>query len=171
MSPRHPLGQVVRDGERIGLRYERQFAHPFERMWRALTESDQLAHWMPCDIVGDRRAGAEIAVPFWPAVAAKYAIEQPTLSGRILAWDPPTTFSWMWDADVLIFELERTDAGTRMVFTTWIADFTAGLPSIGAGYHVCLDQLADLVDGEVLVDFLDRDPAGYEVLYASIDKA
>jgi hypothetical protein len=46
------MGEVLRDGERIGLRFVRRFAHPLERVWSAITESDQLQFWMPCDIVG-----------------------------------------------------------------------------------------------------------------------
>ena len=36
------MGEVLRDGERVGLRYVRRFSHPVERVWSALTESDQL---------------------------------------------------------------------------------------------------------------------------------
>ena len=52
------LGELVRDGERVGLRFVRVYPHPVERVWRALTESDQLRYWLPCDIVGERRPGA-----------------------------------------------------------------------------------------------------------------
>ena len=48
-------GELIREGERAGLRYVRRYPHPAERVWRAITESDQLRYWMPCDIVGERR--------------------------------------------------------------------------------------------------------------------
>ena len=88
------MGEVLRDGERVGLRFVRRFAHPVERVWAALTESDQLQFWMPCDIVGERRAGADITLPFWPAQVEKYQLEETTLTGRIERWDPPTVFQW-----------------------------------------------------------------------------
>ena len=70
------MGEVLRDGERVGLRYARRFAHPVERVWSAITESDQLQFWMPCDIVGERRAGADIKLPFWPAAVEKYELDE-----------------------------------------------------------------------------------------------
>ncbi|MDO9173662.1 MAG: SRPBCC domain-containing protein, partial [Actinomycetota bacterium] len=84
MTPDHPLGEVLRDGDTFGLRYERTLRHSPERVWRALTESDQLQHWLPVDIVGERREGAEITAPFWQAVVDKYEIADATLPGRIL---------------------------------------------------------------------------------------
>jgi uncharacterized protein YndB with AHSA1/START domain len=169
-SPRHPLGQLVRDGDRIGLRFERDLAHPPERVWRALTERDELRHWMPCDMVGERAAGAEIRLPFWPDVAAEHGIEQPDLPGRIITWDPPRTFVWMWDTDELRFELTPTDAGTRLVFTTWI-DKTPGVELTAAGYHVCFDQLAALLDDGAAPPFVEADPSAYERLYAPFAEA
>jgi uncharacterized protein YndB with AHSA1/START domain len=141
------MGEVLRDGERIGLRFVRWFAHSVERVWAALTESDQLQFWMPCDIVGERRAGADITLPFWPAQVEKYQLEETTLTGRIERWDPPTLFQWTWGGDILRFELKATDAGTTMTFTTWLEspdlDEAAGA---AGGYHVCLNQLRVLLD-------------------------
>ena len=168
MTASHPLGEVVRDGDTVGLRYERRLAHPPERVWRALTESDQLRHWLPADIVGERREGASVEVQFWPAVVDKYEIPEPTMSGRILVWDPPRRFSWMWDRDTLDFRLEPSEEGTLLVFTTWVVDTTAGIDKTAAGYHVCLDQLVALVDTDDPPPFVDQDPTPYEVRYAPL---
>lgn len=168
MTPDHPLGEVLRDGDMFGLRYERTLRHSPERVWRALTESDQLQHWLPVDIVGERREGAEITAPFWQAVVDKYEIADATLPGRILTWDPPRTFSWMWDRDTLIFELHPTEHGTRLVFTTWVVDTTAGVDKTAAGYHVCLDQLVELLDTDAPRPFIDRDASVYEAVYAQV---
>ena len=69
------------DGQ-VGLRYVRRLAHPPEKVWRALTESEHLRHWLPCDIVGERRAGAPIELPFWPEHVESYGIEDPVLARR-----------------------------------------------------------------------------------------
>jgi uncharacterized protein YndB with AHSA1/START domain len=141
------MGEVLRDGERLGLRFVRRFAHPVERVWAAITESEQLRFWMPCDIVGERRAGADITLPFWPAQVEKYQLEETTLTGRIEAWEPPAVFQWTWGGDSLRFELEPTDAGTTMTFTTWLQspdlDEAAGA---AGGYHICLRALQLLLD-------------------------
>ena len=127
------------------LRYERTLHHPRTKVWRALTESQHLRHWLPCDIVGDRRAGAAVELPFWPDVVERYQIAEPVLQGRIEVWEPPEVFEWWWDGDRLRWELDEQAEHTRLVFTTCIADPTIGADS-AAGYHVCLDRLEGLLD-------------------------
>jgi uncharacterized protein YndB with AHSA1/START domain len=143
------MAAVLQDGERVGLRFHRQLAHPPEKVWRALTESEHLRHWLPCDIVGKRRAGADIQLPFWPDHVTMYKIDEPVLAGRINVWEPPAVFEWTWGGDVLRFELAPGASGTSLTFTTWFAepDRKAAANAAG-GYHVCLDHLARLLDGE-----------------------
>jgi uncharacterized protein YndB with AHSA1/START domain len=77
------MGEVMRDRDKWVLRYERVLRHAPEKVWAALTESEHLRHWMPCDIVGERREGADLELPFWPAQVERYAIEDPVLYGKI----------------------------------------------------------------------------------------
>jgi uncharacterized protein YndB with AHSA1/START domain len=141
-----PMGVPVYDGG-WAVRYVRHLAHAPEKVWRALTESHHLEHWMPADIVGERRAGARIELPFWADTVEKYELEDPVLTGEIRVWDPPRTFEWTWDTDLLRWELEPDGDGTRHTFTTWLGDVEPeATANTGAGYHVCLDQLADLLE-------------------------
>lgn len=141
------LGELIHDGDRVGLRFVRRYRHPAERVWRALTESDQLRFWMPCDIVGERRTGAPITLPFWPGHVAKYGIDEPVLDGEIQVWEPPTRFGWTWGGDVLLWELATVGEGTQLTFTTWPADpDLAGVVSSAGGYHLCLAELELLLD-------------------------
>jgi uncharacterized protein YndB with AHSA1/START domain len=157
-------GELIHEGERPGLRYVRHYRHPVERVWRALTESDQLRHWMPCDIVGERAAGAAITLPFWPGHAAKYDIDEPTLTGRIELWDPPRRFVWTWGGDLLIFELTATADGTELVFTTWPEDpDPAGLASSAGGYHLCLAELTMLLDTGSAPPMTDVDEVAFRL--------
>jgi uncharacterized protein YndB with AHSA1/START domain len=150
------MATVLRDGDRLGLRYHRRLAHRPEKVWRAITESEHLRHWMPCDIVGERRAGADVELPFWPDHVEKYEIDEPVLAGRINVWEPPHTFEWAWGGDVLLFELAPVDEGTDLTFTTWFADSDGQAASNAAGgYHVCLDHLARLLDGETTLSLTD----------------
>lgn len=163
MKPAHPFGEVVQDAHRVGLRFVRELRHPPERVWQALTASQDLRHWMPCDIVGPREAGAVVEVPFWPEVVEKYGLDDAALAGEILVWEPPTRFAWRWDTDTLHFDLEATAEGTRLTFTTWIGG-GPGLPRIAAGYHVCFDLLVARVGGADL-RVADQDPSAYEDAY------
>ena len=128
------LGELIRDGDRVGLRFLRIYPHPVDRIWRALTESDQLRGWMPCDIVGERRQGAAIRLPFWSGHVEKYAIDEPVLTGEISVWQPPTRFGWSWGGDELLWELAAVEGGTELTFTTWPADpDLAGVVSSAGG--------------------------------------
>jgi len=157
-STSNPMGEVLRDGERLGLRFVRHLPHPVERVWRAITESDQLRNWMPCDIVGERRAGSEIELPFWPAQVEKYQIEETTLRGRIEVWEPPAVFQWTWGDDVLRFELQDQSGETMLIFTTWLesSDPEEAAGAAG-GYHVCLDELGVLLDIGSTPPLVDKD--------------
>lgn len=169
------LGVVLRDGQRVGLRYNRHLAHPPERVWSALTESERLQHWMPCDIVGDRVEGADIELPFWPPVAEKYGLGEASLLGTIITWRPPYLFEWTWDGDHLRFELEPTDRGTHLTFTTWFGEGLKGptpdaadvkrATQTAAGYHICFDRMELLLEGGASGTVADVDPTSTEQQY------
>jgi uncharacterized protein YndB with AHSA1/START domain len=155
---------------RVALRFVRSLAHPREKVWRAITESEHLQHWMPCDLVGDRAEGASLEVPFWPEHVRAYGLEStPTLTGEVLVWQPPEVFEWMWSTDRLRWELEPDGDGTRLTFTTWLGEVGHGVEKTAAGYHVCLDQLAELLDtGGVARPLAAVDPGPLEAQYAEV---
>ena len=163
--PDQPLGELLPDG---GLRYLRHLAHPPESVWRALTEPDHLRHWFPADIVGERRAGAALELPFWPAQVERYGIEQPVTHGQLLAWEPPRLLELTWETDRLRFELAPEAAGTQLTFTTWLGDTSPqGIANAGAGWHVCLDQLLTLLDTGRTDPLEDAAVATWEQRYAA----
>ena len=168
-QPAHPLGEIVRHSNgATSLRFERQLARPTERVWRALTESDQLRHCMPCDIVGPREAGAEVTAPFWDDVVAKYGIEDAVLTGRIVTWRPPSTFAWEWDDELLTYQLEPTPTGTQLKLNIDLGSKGPDVHLVAAGYHICLNQLCALVDTGEAPPFIDADLSKLETRYAEL---
>jgi uncharacterized protein YndB with AHSA1/START domain len=166
--PDHPMGTIERTDAGWRLRFERRLAHAPDRVWRALTESEHLRHWMPVDIVGERRVGASIELPFWPEVAAKHALVAKTLPGEILVWDPPSVFQWRWDTEVLRFELVSTgDGGTLLTLVTVVGDEPPAW-SAAAGYHACLGQLGALLDDGRVGSLMDLDMAPLEARYRAV---
>jgi uncharacterized protein YndB with AHSA1/START domain len=151
------------------VRFERHLTHPREKVWRAITESEHLVEWMPCDMVGERRAGAAISLPFRADVVERHQIETPILPGRIDVWDPPAVFEWWWDTDRLRFELDEVDGGTRLRFSTWLSpEGDAPAYSAAAGYHVCLAHLAQLLDTGSAPPLIDADTATLEDQYREV---
>lgn len=165
-----PLATVANDDGTYVVQFERLLAHPRQKVWRAITESEHLAHWMPCDIVGERREGADVQLPFWPEHVERYGITTPVLDGRITVWDPPAVFEWWWSTDRLRWELEDHAEGTRLRFTTWLSDAGYGPAGTAAGYHVCLDRLDALLDGSEQddLDAYDARSGALEERYAEL---
>lgn len=152
------LGTILRDQDRLGLRFVRHLRHSPERVWRALTDREQLRHWFPTDIVGDRVEDAELEMPFWPAHVEQYGLEEVAVThGRLRAWDPPRVLELSWEHELLRYEVEPDGEGSVLTLTVWLGDPLAhgpdgspdeatGTASAAAGYHTCLEHLEALLD-------------------------
>jgi uncharacterized protein YndB with AHSA1/START domain len=136
-----PYGSLEPTGDRWTLRFTRDLRHPPDKVWRALTEPDDLAAWFPSDIDGKREVGATLRFPF-------RAGEAPTLEGRMLAFDPPRLLEFSWGDDLLRFELDPIgDGGTRLTLINTFDEVGRGVRD-AAGWHACLDNLERRLAGE-----------------------
>jgi uncharacterized protein YndB with AHSA1/START domain len=122
------------------LRFERRLPHPVAKVWRAVTEPEELSHWFPSDVELDFRVGGKIRFVFREG-------EGPTLDGEITELDPPRVFAFTWGDSLLRFELSEVTGGCLLVFTHAFTDRPAAA-SFAAGWHICLDGLAEALDGE-----------------------
>jgi uncharacterized protein YndB with AHSA1/START domain len=134
------------------LRFERRFDHPVEKVWKAITDPAELAHWFPQQVEGASSVDGEIFVPggklrfpFGEEVVLDGAVV-PDFEGEVLEVDPPRVLAYTWAEDVLRFELIPDGAGCLLIFTDTIAD-RAKAARDGAGWHVCLDGLEARLDG------------------------
>jgi uncharacterized protein YndB with AHSA1/START domain len=161
-----PLGQLT-PGDPPVLEFVRTLRHPVEKVWSAITERQHLHSWLPCDIIGERREGASLQLPFWPEVTAKYGFDDPGLTGMVRVWEPPRVFEWSWDTDIVRFELTDQGPDTILRLRTWVSDQSAGVVKTGAGYHVCLEHLRRLLDTGAAPPVTASDPTTLEAAYAS----
>src|SRR3954452_13671234 len=98
------------------LRFERRLPHPIEKVWRAVSEPAELAHWFPCSVeVGELRVGAPVHFVFPGDVA-------PEMDGEVTALDPPRLLAFTWGEDELRFELEPDGDGCLLRFTDVIGE-------------------------------------------------
>ena len=133
-------GRLEETDGTLQLRFERTLAHPPEKVWRALTEAEHLDAWFPTTIEGDLRAGAELRFQH------RYR-DLPPMEGEMIACEPPSVLEFRWGPDTLRFVLEPDGAGTRLTLTDTLEELGKAARD-GAGWHVCLDQLAIHLDGE-----------------------
>jgi uncharacterized protein YndB with AHSA1/START domain len=127
---------------RPALRFERRLSHPVERVWRAVTEPDELAAWFPQQVELDLRPGGAMRFTFTEH-------DLPEMRGEVLELDPPRRFAFSWgDDEEVRMELEPVDGGSATVlhFVQLLgAEDTAARNA--AGWDVCLHRLTTHLDG------------------------
>jgi uncharacterized protein YndB with AHSA1/START domain len=125
---------------RPALRFERRLAHPPERVWRAITEPDELAQWFPSSVEADLRLGGAMHFEFQGA--------EMTLDGEITELEPCRRFSFLWGDDHLHFEIEPTEHGSACVLRLVVElDQREKAARDAAGWDVTLDRLAAALGG------------------------
>jgi uncharacterized protein YndB with AHSA1/START domain len=124
------------------LRFERRYAHPVERVWRAITEPEELRAWFPqrVEFRPDLRVGAAVVYSDDPNMP------DATFDGEVLALDPPHLIELRWGTDLLRMELRADGDGTVLVFTDTFAERDKAARD-ATGWHVCLDALPSVLDG------------------------
>ncbi len=128
------------DDARWRLRFTRTLPHSPEKVWRAVTEPEHLAHWFPTTIEGERAAGAPLRFSF------KDNLLEP-FEGEMLAYEPPRVLEFTWGPDVLRIELEPSDEGTVLTLLDTLEQRGKGARD-AAGWHACLQELAAELDGK-----------------------
>lgn len=124
---------------------EKEFPHPPQKLWRALTESDLLAQWL-------------LGNDFQAALGHKFHFQSPPqpqwdgiISCEILALDPPTRLSYTWSAlgleTVVLFTLTPTEAGTqlRMEQSGFPLDYDQAYNGANYGWQRFLGNLEQLL--------------------------
>ena len=132
------------------LSFERRLSHPVDRVWRAITDPDELQHWFPSKVVVDELAiGAEMRFEF-----EEMPLEAPsTMTGRVTDFDPPRLFGFTWGPpgheDHHRFELQPVggDTGCALRLTVRL-DSRDKAARDAAGWHVCLDRLEEQLGGQ-----------------------
>ena len=81
-------------------------------------------------------------------------------------WNPYEVFEWIWDTNVLRWELEAVADGTLLTLTTWLGKKVHVAKDAAAGYHVCLNQLIELLDTGTVGPLEDADVARWDRKYA-----
>ncbi|HEX3734519.1 MAG TPA: SRPBCC family protein [Solirubrobacterales bacterium] len=131
-----------RDGK-PALRFERVLRHPPERVWQALTEPEEESAWHPTPARFEPRVGGRVEY-----VPGGHVADMP--DGEVTDYDPPHLLGYYWTADGvesnhLRFEIRPHDDGSLLTLTHTFEDRLKAARD-GAGWHVCLNALADSLE-------------------------
>jgi uncharacterized protein YndB with AHSA1/START domain len=131
-------GRLEEIDGRPALIFERPLRHSVERVWRAVSEPDELERWF-------------VARPEWtPKQGERWeAMEE---SGEIVECEPPNVLTWTWGAERFRFELRAEGDGCMLTFTHVFDDRAVGAQH-AAGWETYFARLdAHLAGGHLSED-------------------
>jgi uncharacterized protein YndB with AHSA1/START domain len=133
--------EVRKEGEKWTLVLVRDLRHPPEKVWKALTEPEQLREWAPFD--SDRNLGSVGTAKLTTVGAPKLHVTET----HVKRADAPRLLELDWGGQDIRWELEpQGSGGTRL--TLW-HNIDKGFISMGAaGWHICLDVLDRALSGQ-----------------------
>jgi uncharacterized protein YndB with AHSA1/START domain len=111
---------------RPALSFERRLAHPVERVWRAVSDPEELAHWFVSPVEWTPEAGQ--------------TFEAYGQSGEVLDVEPPRLLAWIWGGELFRFELRPDGDGCLLVFNHVFDDRALGAQH-AAGWEMYLGRL------------------------------
>ncbi|WP_040832476.1 SRPBCC domain-containing protein [Nocardia jiangxiensis] len=138
-SPLHPV-ELVDAGGQWSLVFTRDFPHPPEAVWSALTDPGELAEWAP--YTADRSLAALGPVTLI-MIDGETKLELP---GEVSQVDRPRLLEYTWSGEILRWEITETTGGTTLRLTHHLSD-RAQAAMMAAGWHLCLDVAALLLAG------------------------
>ncbi|ADB32620.1 Activator of Hsp90 ATPase 1 family protein [Kribbella flavida DSM 17836] len=138
---------LTTENGRTVLRMERRLAHPPEKVWRALTDPAELAHWYPALVEADLRLDGRIVFTF--ADGEDDFVDDPDNTGVIRAYDPPRLLEFTWGSEVQRWEVTPTAEGCVLALTSTYDD-RASSASLTSGWILCLDALDKALGGSAV---------------------
>jgi uncharacterized protein YndB with AHSA1/START domain len=153
-----PNGRVEINGETATLIFERRLSHSPQRVWRALTDAEELREWYMAKAKIDGRPGGSIDMVTGPA--------QFHWTGRILTWEPFSVLEYEFNAaphehlaggerSIVRYDLQSVAGGTLL---TLIHSRLTKRTALGfaPGTHALLDRLEASLAAQPLPDWKAR---------------
>lgn len=124
------------------LELERRCPDPPERIWRVVSDPDEMTHWFPAVVEARPLVGA--------AMTFSFEGDDEVTTGEVREFDPPRVYEFRWVADVLRFEIAPDGDGSLLRFTQTLGGGATGRLTAArnaAGWDVCLDALVARLAG------------------------
>ncbi|MBU8769126.1 SRPBCC family protein [Cytobacillus oceanisediminis] len=119
--------------------FERKLKHPREEIWAMLTDNEQLKKWFPELQAEDLKNDGKFKFDMGDGSFEEM---------KILGYEKPAILEYSWGDDIVRFELNELKGGTELILIEKISEITDHTPRDLAGWHVCLNVIGRLLDGE-----------------------
>ena len=135
--------------------FRRVLEHTPERVWRAITEADELKAWFPF-LSLETHAGGKAVMDFSGGDCPPDEANPEDIDRCVVTeWHPPSLLEYMGDMGGLRFELNAHELGTELILTAVNRPGQGILGSVVCGWHNMLDCLEWSLDG------ISWEPEGY----------
>jgi len=131
------LGSISRtyDG-RVALRFEREFPQAPDTVWQVLTDPQRLREWFPVNADVDLTPGATVRFHLADDDLRRRVLPHGhTTSGTVLVVQTGKILEFMWDSDILHWELTPDGSGGCWLTLTHTTDDEDDAYAHGAGWH------------------------------------
>lgn len=133
--------KIQKDGENWTLVLVRDLRHPPAKVWKALTDPEELREWAPFD--ADRNLAASGPVKLTTVGAPTPMVSET----QVKRAEAPKVLEFDWGGQDIRWELEPLgSSGTRL--TLWHNIDRSYISWGAAGWHLCFDVLDRLLAGE-----------------------
>lgn len=146
------LGSISRtyDG-RVALRFERAFRQAPEQVWRVLTDPEYLRAWFPANVDLELTPGAPLRFRTTDEQIRRFGLpEGHSTSGTVLAVHPGHILEFMWDSDILHWELAPDGSGGCWLTLTHTTDDEDDAYAHGAGWHAGFEVFEAQLEGRAV---------------------
>lgn len=140
------LGTLEKTDDGYEATFERTLDHPPETVWKAITDPDEIETWFVRTELEPRKGGRYVEHHDHVGLS---------MEGEVTRFEPPHAFEHTWWAEPdqgiteasMLWELTPEGQGTRLVMHFRFQELENQIGSL-AGWHVCLDVLEAVLDGE-----------------------
>lgn len=139
MGTKSNLGKVSKADDGFKVVFEREYNHPIETVWDAITDPSKLKMWFT-DVEMILEAGSEMNIIFRDEAKT-------VTKGKVIEVKRPTRFVWTWETELAVWELTKiSPSKTKLLFTYSKMDDRWAVGAAG-GFHSILDRLEDMLNG------------------------
>ncbi|EKN71626.1 activator of Hsp90 ATPase 1 family protein [Neobacillus bataviensis LMG 21833] len=135
------IASIIKVEQGYIAQFERQLNHSIEETWSWLTDNEKLVKWFPELQIGELREGGFLKFDMHNGNFEQLSITDLNVYS-VLEFD--------WWADSIRFEITQGPEGCKLVLNERIEKITNHTPKDLAGWHLCLDVIKALMDGQTI---------------------
>ena len=133
------LAEIQRLNDETVVEFHRDFPYPITKVWKMLTDNDQLVKWFSELKIQELIEGGKLLFDM-----GNGSYEEMT----IIEVKVPEVWEFTWDENLIRFNLSENPSGTHLVLKEYIKEVTNHTARDIAGWHVCLDVIEGLLADE-----------------------